>query len=63
MNDKCPLLAHSGHPKLRRTRPLSGVMRTSQFDTVMSAYDGSGHRPVAERPLSKLAGGPFRVQV
>jgi hypothetical protein len=35
----CPILAQSGHPKLHRTCPLSGVMRTWPFAVRMSAYD------------------------
>jgi hypothetical protein len=33
------MLAHSKHELLRRTCPLSGVMRTSEFALQMSAYD------------------------
>ena len=35
----CPLLAQSGHLKLHRTCPLSGVKRTSRERAVMSAKD------------------------
>jgi hypothetical protein len=36
---KCPLLAQSGHAKLHRTYPLSGVKRTLVDALQMSAFD------------------------
>src|SRR5262245_57458917 len=36
---RCPLLAQSGHSKLHRTCPLSGVKRTSVSALQMSAFD------------------------
>jgi hypothetical protein len=35
----CPLMTQSGHPKLQRTCPLSGVKRTWRFAAQMSAFD------------------------
>ena len=39
---RCPLLALSGHPSLRRTCPLSGKADMT-FAARMSAFDPSGH--------------------
>src|SRR5262245_31397500 len=63
LQEKCPLLAQSGHSLVHCTCPLSGVKRTWLFALHMSAYDAvDGASSAASKWYRLVASKPERFK-